>query len=231
MIMRRTAYSCAWVGQPRSRAPAGTPGASCSGCCWRTPALDVGPVAGRHGGRPAGHRAAPAAAPARRPDLRGHRRGADATLAGADVVFLALPHGESAGARRPAARRTCRSSTSAPTSGWPQAAAWEHYYGGAHAGSWVYGLPELPGRAGRRGGEPPGGQPRVLPDRGGARPGPAARRRAGRAGRRRRRRRVGHLRRRPQDHGRAAGQRGDGCPDRRTRPAGCTSTRPRWSRR
>ena len=25
------------------------------------------------------------------------------------------------------------------------AAAWERYYGGAHAGTWVYGLPELPG--------------------------------------------------------------------------------------
>ena len=37
------------------------------------------------------------------------------------------------------------SSTAAPTSGSPTPAAWEKFYGSAHAGSWPYGLPELPG--------------------------------------------------------------------------------------
>ena len=65
-------------------------------------------------------------------------------LADADVVFLALPHGQS----------------SALAAGLPDgvlvvdlgadhrltdAAAWDRYYGGPHAGAWTYGLPELPG--------------------------------------------------------------------------------------
>jgi N-acetyl-gamma-glutamyl-phosphate reductase len=67
-----------------------------------------------------------------------------AALAASDVVFLALPHGESA----------------ALAAGLPddvlvvdlgadfrlaEAAAWETYYGGTHAGTWTYGLPELAG--------------------------------------------------------------------------------------
>ena len=66
-------------------------------------------------------------------------------LSDADLVFLALPHGESAqlvsslpgdlpiidlGADF---RLTSES-------------AWTTYYGGVHAGSWTYGLPELPGQ-------------------------------------------------------------------------------------
>ena len=73
-----------------------------------------------------------------------------------------------------------------------------------HAGTWPYGLPELPGareRARRRATRI--AEPRLLPDRG--RPSalaPAARRRAGRARRRRGRRRLRHLRRRPGGQGR-----------------------------
>jgi N-acetyl-gamma-glutamyl-phosphate reductase len=65
-------------------------------------------------------------------------------LADADLAVLALPHGESAAlvAQLP--------------SGLPvvdlgadfrlvDAAAWARYYGGDHAGTWTYGLPELPG--------------------------------------------------------------------------------------
>ena len=37
------------------------------------------------------------------------------------------------------------SSIAALTSGSPTPAAWEKFYGSAHAGSWPYGLPELPG--------------------------------------------------------------------------------------
>lgn len=65
-------------------------------------------------------------------------------LSGHDVVFLALPHGASAeiAAQLPAdtlvidagADHRLESST-----------AWEKFYGSAHAGTWPYGLPELPG--------------------------------------------------------------------------------------
>src|SRR4051812_16275671 len=68
----------------------------------------------------------------------------DPELAEAEVVFLALPHGESAAiaARFPddvvvvdlGADFRLR-----------DAAGWERYYGGTYAGSWPYGLPELPG--------------------------------------------------------------------------------------
>lgn len=68
----------------------------------------------------------------------------DPALAGADVVFLALPHGASA----------------AVVAGLPDSVAvvdlgadfrlqadadWAQFYGGDHAGTWPYGLPELPG--------------------------------------------------------------------------------------
>ena len=59
-----------------------------------------------------------------------------------ELVFIALPHGESASLI-----------TKIPTTAkivdlgadyrLEDASAWEKYYGGAHAGTWVYGLPEL----------------------------------------------------------------------------------------
>jgi N-acetyl-gamma-glutamyl-phosphate reductase len=66
-------------------------------------------------------------------------------LADADLVFLALPHGESAALVQQL------------PSGLPivdlgadfrlrSESAWVRYYGGDHAGAWVYGLPELPGQ-------------------------------------------------------------------------------------
>ena len=103
------------------------------------------------------------------------------TLAGHDVVFLALPHGQSAAIadaagtghpdrrlrrRLPARRRRRpgRSSTAPP-----------------HAGTWPYGLPELPGARAALTGAKRVAVPGLLPDRlhAGARPG--RRRRAGRA--------------------------------------------------
>ncbi|WP_424214639.1 N-acetyl-gamma-glutamyl-phosphate reductase [Streptomyces sp. BI20] len=67
-----------------------------------------------------------------------------AELAGHDVVFLALPHGQSAAVAAElgdevlvvdlAADHRLRS-----------AADWETFYGSEHAGTWPYGLPELPG--------------------------------------------------------------------------------------
>src|SRR4051794_12628565 len=68
----------------------------------------------------------------------------DVAIAAADVVFLALPHGESA-----------RVAESLPESALVvdlgadyrllRAEDWTRFYGGAHAGSWPYGPPELAG--------------------------------------------------------------------------------------
>jgi N-acetyl-gamma-glutamyl-phosphate reductase len=69
----------------------------------------------------------------------------DPSVAAADVIFLALPHGESA-----------HVAASLPDSALvvdlgadfrlARAEDWSRFYGGAHAGTWPYGLPELPGR-------------------------------------------------------------------------------------
>jgi N-acetyl-gamma-glutamyl-phosphate reductase len=65
-----------------------------------------------------------------------------AALAGHDVVVLALPHGASAevAAQLPADVLVidCGADHRLSDSG-----AWAQFYGGAHAGSWPYGLPEL----------------------------------------------------------------------------------------
>ena len=69
-------------------------------------------------------------------------------LAAADVVFLALPHGESAAlaASLPAAMPVIDLGADHRL---VDAADWERYYGGPHAGAWTYGLPELPGQRAR----------------------------------------------------------------------------------
>lgn len=65
-------------------------------------------------------------------------------LAAADLVFLALPHEQSAklAAQLPAAVKVVDLSASFRLA---DPAAWAAFYGGAHAGTWTYGLPELPG--------------------------------------------------------------------------------------
>jgi N-acetyl-gamma-glutamyl-phosphate reductase len=75
-------------------------------------------------------------------------------LASADLVFLALHHKESAAmaARLPAEVAVIDLSASFRLS---DPGNWSAFYSGAHAGRWVYGLPELPGAreqitAGRR---------------------------------------------------------------------------------
>src|SRR5919206_5351262 len=68
-----------------------------------------------------------------------------AALAGYDVVVLALPHGESAAVAAQLPDDTLVIDCGADHRlGDP--AAWVRWYGGEHAGSWPYGLPELPGR-------------------------------------------------------------------------------------
>lgn len=71
-----------------------------------------------------------------------------ATLAAADVVFLALPHGESAAlvGQLPPEQLVVDLGADFRLS---DAAAWERFYGIPHAGTWTYGLPELPGARAR----------------------------------------------------------------------------------
>jgi N-acetyl-gamma-glutamyl-phosphate reductase len=68
-----------------------------------------------------------------------------ATLAEADLVFLALPHGQSAAvaAALPADVPVVDLGADHRL---VSAEAWAETYGGDHAGAWPYGLPELPGQ-------------------------------------------------------------------------------------
>ena len=67
------------------------------------------------------------------------------TLGGHDVVFLALPHGQSGAVAEQlgddAVVIDCGADFRLTDPG-----MWEKFYGSAHAGSWPYGLPELPGQ-------------------------------------------------------------------------------------
>jgi N-acetyl-gamma-glutamyl-phosphate reductase len=66
-------------------------------------------------------------------------------LAGHDVVFLALPHGQSAAIARELPEDVLIVDCGADFRlADPQ--AWADFYGGEHAGTWPYGLPELPGQ-------------------------------------------------------------------------------------
>ncbi|WP_457202944.1 N-acetyl-gamma-glutamyl-phosphate reductase [Nocardioides sp. HB32] len=67
------------------------------------------------------------------------------TLRGHDVVFLALPHGESGALAAQLGDDTVVIDCGADFR-LADAAAWERFYGGEHAGTWPYGLPELPGQ-------------------------------------------------------------------------------------
>jgi N-acetyl-gamma-glutamyl-phosphate reductase len=67
------------------------------------------------------------------------------TLADHDVVFLALPHGQSGRVAAELGEQVlvvdCGADFRLESS-----AHWETFYGGEHAGTWPYGLPELPGQ-------------------------------------------------------------------------------------
>jgi N-acetyl-gamma-glutamyl-phosphate reductase len=107
------------------------------------PGLDIGAVTGASSaGKPV---------TAIHPSLTGHPafdgRAFEPTtaqaLGGAELVFMALPHGESAAlaARLPHARIIDLSADFRLG----DADAWEKFYGVPYAGQWAYGLPELPG--------------------------------------------------------------------------------------
>jgi N-acetyl-gamma-glutamyl-phosphate reductase len=65
-------------------------------------------------------------------------------LAGHDVVFLALPHGQSAAVAEQLGGDVLVVDMGADFR-LRDAADWERFYGSPHAGTWPYGLPELPG--------------------------------------------------------------------------------------
>jgi N-acetyl-gamma-glutamyl-phosphate reductase len=66
------------------------------------------------------------------------------TLAGHDVVFLALPHGQSGAIAAELGDDVLVVDCGADFR-LGDAGEWEHFYGTPHAGTWPYGLPELPG--------------------------------------------------------------------------------------
>jgi len=65
-------------------------------------------------------------------------------LAGHDVVFLALPHGHSAALAEELGPGIVVIDCGADFR-LTDPSAWQRFYGSDHAGSWPYGLPELPG--------------------------------------------------------------------------------------
>ena len=66
-------------------------------------------------------------------------------LSGHDVVFLGLPHGQSAVVAKALPDETVVIDCGADFR-LTDASMWEKFYGGEHAGSWPYGLPELDGQ-------------------------------------------------------------------------------------
>ncbi|MBY9076291.1 N-acetyl-gamma-glutamyl-phosphate reductase [Nocardioides sp. WL0053] len=66
-------------------------------------------------------------------------------LSGHDVVFLALPHGQS-GEIAKALPDDCVVIDCGADFRLTDSEEWERFYGGTHAGSWPYGLPELGGQ-------------------------------------------------------------------------------------
>jgi N-acetyl-gamma-glutamyl-phosphate reductase len=109
------------------------------------PDLDVGPLsAGGNAGRSLGEVHPQLVDLADRPLLASTGEAGDPAFDGADVIFLALPHGASA-----AVAATLPANALVVDLGadfrLTDPAAWVRFYGGDHAGSWTYGLPELPG--------------------------------------------------------------------------------------
>lgn len=75
------------------------------------------------------------------------------TLAGHDVVILALPHGESARYAEALSHQAGGDEVVVIDCGadfrLTDPEAWQRFYGSEHAGTWPYGLPELPGQRAR----------------------------------------------------------------------------------
>lgn len=70
---------------------------------------------------------------------------APADFQGCDLIFLALPHGESAKIISQLPETTKIVDLGADFR-LKSEDSWDKYYGGAYAGSWTYGMPDLPGK-------------------------------------------------------------------------------------
>src|SRR4051794_35226615 len=109
------------------------------------PDLEVGPLsAAGNAGRRLGELHPQLVTLADRPLLAATGEPGDPAFDGADVVFLALPHGASA-AVVPTLPPTAKVVDLGADFRLTDPLAWERFYGGTHAGTWTYGLPELPG--------------------------------------------------------------------------------------
>src|SRR4051812_4881174 len=109
------------------------------------PDLEVGPIsAAGNAGRRLGEVHPQLVSLADRPLVGVSGEPGDPAFDGADVVFLALPHGTSAGLLAALPPDAVVVDLGADFR-LADAPAWERFYGGAHAGTWTYGLPELPG--------------------------------------------------------------------------------------
>jgi N-acetyl-gamma-glutamyl-phosphate reductase len=109
------------------------------------PDLDIGPLsAAGNAGRRLGEVHPQLVTHADRPLLASTGQPGDPAFDGADVVFLALPHGASAGVIATLPPDVFVVDLGADYR-LGDAVAWERFYGGPHAGTWTYGLPELPG--------------------------------------------------------------------------------------
>ncbi len=131
-----------------------------------------------------------------------------ATLADHDVVFLALPHGQSAALAASFSDDVLVVDCGADFR-LRDAQQWSAFYGGEHAGTWTYGLPELPGQREVLATAPADRGAGLLPDGvdAGARPGGRGRDRdPGRRGRGR----LGHQRCGQGAEAAPARERGDG---------------------
>ncbi len=82
------------------------------------------------------------------------------TLAGHDVVFLALPHGASAALVDRLSDDVILIDCGADFR-LADAQQWQHFYGSDHAGTWPYGLPEMPLPQGHKGREALAGARRI----------------------------------------------------------------------
>ena len=111
----------------------------------RHPDLEVGPLsAAANAGRALGELHPHLVSLADRPLLSLTGEPGDPALQ-ADVVFVSLPHGASAAvvANVPDGAKIVDLGADFRLA---DAGEWELFYGGRHAGTWTYGLPELPGR-------------------------------------------------------------------------------------